>query len=1417
MQAKKHRTAIGIDLGAKYTGVVIANYTPGEELTQEDLTAFTVVMPDSEKMTLSQAQRTAVRHRIRGKKRFNLARRLANLLINEKLAASNISLSLEEQKKMTEAVSGLLRRRGYSRIESEINLDILEETNSEWFSHHEVMKHYFPDSNRPLADQWEDLTNKTDSIRNLDRDISKFSVADFKAAFKKMGLEKDEVGVAKDAACAVRDAAHNIVTQQVMGHKHRVKYLADLMKDLTRGDSRLKKVIEAFGGVERFHHLIGNISNLQLRAERWYFNAPNMIKGDEWEPGKLKQSIIRAFKYFHPSQERDEKERLATLVSELERSQDIIETLCSINPERTIPPYEDQNNRRPPLDQTLFLDPRKLTNHFQDKWTIWAKAFAKTEPELEEALEHNLEQTDRKSRIRRDGNEPLPKLQYQFAYILQRVLDRSRPLDPYAIRAQADGIVLKNARNQLESVLGQQHIDTFLSFASDYYAEVRSAKVGLWLPQTSLFLERADIHPPVKKKILCLLVGSVLQNQKLGKQFLDEVWKKKVGRSSVRSICSSVEVIRKKYGGDFNRLYRGALLQWERKEKLSAEEKGFVALSQKVEDASTVIADTLGLSDSQKKRFSNPYSLAQLFTIIETERDGFTTVSVAAHNENNWRMQMREFLDENGNKRECANCARLPADATRPFDGVVRRMIDRKAWEIAQRVAESIRSSVSDNQCQVEIPLFVEENRFEFSASVAELKCNTNARKKLQSNSEAQYKRWQDKTERIKKASHSICPYTGKVIGLKGEIDHIIPRSASKKRAGTIFNAEANLIYTSQEGNQRKGNQLYGLRDLADNYLKEVFHSDSLEVIEQRIEKTILDLQQTKRLRFFDLLSDDEQACVRHALFLPSSSQARQIVVESLANQSRARVNGTQMWLVRQLIEKLDKKLASWCATTGNHISFCAFPVSPEVSMRLRGNLGEYNPPMKKMDVQPVASHSIDALCALAVGSDEEYVVDPSLSGISDVRKLAEIYPKECEIVQIQRKPLENKTTFGGVPLFKDGIYSERYLPIFTHGGKVYVGFASKPDDAGAMPGALKVGGKKPELLLQLLSPYFQRPYDGDIERNTTYTLNRSKVLGLFFDVAHKKTTDENLQTASLIEALSFCTKRAAVSSVLWDAKEKKIISEERFSEGKEWQLKVKISGLRQVQLEGKLTLPVKKEWSKIYSALTATTSEEDLQTVINRFWKRPHKQKLSHIPTHRELSLPILDSPSGAFRIRRRTRAQQDIVQVHAANAKLAGFAQSNGITLWKKEVLFERFQSLKMTAFSARYFPETETTSLHEWRQVLDGAIKVWLEPGSAIRFNVRIEAPFEDVRRWIMAGEPSMDISSFLEIPALLKLKSKKDVKTKAFFSAFPPELKDILAYPRDTIVFENVGERVRFRYTVISNKPSTLKAYDNSTNP
>lgn len=50
-----------------------------------------------------------------------------------------------------------------------------------------------------------------------------------------------------------------------------------------------------------------------------------------------------------------------------------------------------------------------------------------------------------------------------------------------------------------------------------------------------------------------------------------------------------------------------------------------------------------------------------------------------------------------------------------------------------------------------------------------------------------------------------ICAYTGESISdTDGEIDHIIPRSSTKKGLGTIFNTEANLIYVSRTGNQNK-------------------------------------------------------------------------------------------------------------------------------------------------------------------------------------------------------------------------------------------------------------------------------------------------------------------------------------------------------------------------------------------------------------------------------------------------------------------------------------------------------------------------------------------------------------------------------------------------------------------------------------
>ena len=72
------------------------------------------------------------------------------------------------------------------------------------------------------------------------------------------------------------DEAESINMQCVLGHKHRTQYLSDIHADMHR-DTRLSKAAEAFGGVDRLWRLLGNLSNRQLRAHRWYFNAPRPL------------------------------------------------------------------------------------------------------------------------------------------------------------------------------------------------------------------------------------------------------------------------------------------------------------------------------------------------------------------------------------------------------------------------------------------------------------------------------------------------------------------------------------------------------------------------------------------------------------------------------------------------------------------------------------------------------------------------------------------------------------------------------------------------------------------------------------------------------------------------------------------------------------------------------------------------------------------------------------------------------------------------------------------------------------------------------------------------------------------------------------------------------------------------------------
>ena len=96
------------------------------------------------------------------------------------------------------------------------------------------------------------------------------------------------------------------------------------------------------------------------------------------------------------------------------------------------------------------------------------------------------------------------------------------------------------------------------------------------------------------------------------------------------------------------------------------------------------------------------------------------------------------------------------------------------------REAEEVKKSVDFTNGTVKIPVAIEANSFNFTASLTDLKYiqlkEQKLKKKLediQRNEENQEKRWLSKEERIRADSHGICAYTGRPLDDVGEIDLI--------------------------------------------------------------------------------------------------------------------------------------------------------------------------------------------------------------------------------------------------------------------------------------------------------------------------------------------------------------------------------------------------------------------------------------------------------------------------------------------------------------------------------------------------------------------------------------------------------------------------------------------------------------------
>ena len=124
--------------------------------------------------------------------------------------------------------------------------------------------------------------------------------------------------------------------------------------------------------IDVFLRVIGNISNIQLRGMRKYFNNPKHKSGDIWLPEEFDKCYWRWVKSLRPKNDmhRGNIKNIIDAFKEKDKGASkesaAVHLLQTLDPEKTIPPFENQNNRRPPECRSLVLKPYELDKHFHN-------------------------------------------------------------------------------------------------------------------------------------------------------------------------------------------------------------------------------------------------------------------------------------------------------------------------------------------------------------------------------------------------------------------------------------------------------------------------------------------------------------------------------------------------------------------------------------------------------------------------------------------------------------------------------------------------------------------------------------------------------------------------------------------------------------------------------------------------------------------------------------------------------------------------------------------------------------------------------------------------------------------------------------------------------------------------------------------
>ena len=764
--------------------------------------------------------------------------------------------------------------------------------------------------------------NEKEIVASLKKDDFDNSKIEFEKEFeyiKQLNFTKESINNKKIILAnlkELKDFFIGIKKEIETGSKPRKKYIKEIQEEINNLDFIKDK--------QSFLNLVANISNLQLRVLRKFFNFNSQINGRY-------EMLKRYFKAHHYKKE-IEKQTKKELFEHIDANDNLVDFLQNTPAHLTIPPYEDMNNRDTYKCNSMLIKPELITQQLKD---VIDKIL--NNPNFSSLLisdEYGVFERKDEYRVKPESYDKYIKYDFTYSKYLQRIFDSTsdittkylNPREVFKHKAMFErGTV--SAITMFKKEFSEEIYKALEPIAQRYYNEESKIINGIYEESTSLFV-KCNTNTSYKNNVKHTLLKPIYSykfTQDESDRFIELIESKRGLKTALEHIATEA----KKYQNSF---YSSILACYEN-QKCSGD-KELVKIVKNLDSNIATIKEIflelniknsyfnliIKIDDKNITRVLN--ILKQTYEILFKELGGFSKTCKHCTRENSIRSDENLVIGK-----------RLLSDVAKPIDGMLDMMLDRLAYEITQQIDSEEINGIE------ELEILLEQNKFEFEENLNTIKRASNTQIK-------KYKR-----ENKDSLNVNICPYTAKVFD-KGDYDHILPQSKG------VYNSKANMIYCSTDGNKEKGAKLYKLENLHKAHLKAIFQKDDLVYIEEFITKHINTIDK-ENFSNFDNLKLTQQIALRYALFMPNSSdEFKQAFTLVKLDKIKTITNGTQKRLARKLYEKLVQKYPNEFVD----IEVNSKTISSALVSSTRKLLSESQIQLQKQTIQDSHSHSIDAM-----------------------------------------------------------------------------------------------------------------------------------------------------------------------------------------------------------------------------------------------------------------------------------------------------------------------------------------------------------------------------------------------------------------------------------------------------------------------